>query len=146
MTWRSVWPSTVGTRSRRAAGSPSATSTPSGANTTRRGSGRGSSTNRGTTASPTASSSPRSPTASASASPSPSQPDEGVMDHERFLIRDSEPVFPVADVVATVGYYRDVLGFREGWTWGEPPDFGGVRWGKIGVMFSIPSEPGAKVG
>ena len=68
------------------------------------------------------------------------------MDDERVLIRGSEPIFPVADVVATVGYYREVLGFREGWTWGEPPDFGGVRWGKIGVMFSIPSEPGAKVG
>jgi GNAT superfamily N-acetyltransferase len=68
------------------------------------------------------------------------------MDDGRVAIRSSEPIFPVADVVATVGYYRDVLGFREGWTWGEPPDFGGVRWGKIGVMFSIPSEPNVKVG
>jgi ribosomal protein S18 acetylase RimI-like enzyme len=68
------------------------------------------------------------------------------MDDERVTIRGSEPIFPVADVVATVGYYRDVLGFREGWTWGEPPDFGGVRWGKIGAMFAVPSEPNAKVG
>jgi GNAT superfamily N-acetyltransferase len=68
------------------------------------------------------------------------------MDDGRVAIRSSEPIFPVADVVATVGYYRDVLGFREGWTWGEPPDFGGVRWGKIGVMFSLPSEPHVKIG
>jgi GNAT superfamily N-acetyltransferase len=68
------------------------------------------------------------------------------MDDERVTIRGSEPIFPVADVVATVGYYRDVLGFREGWTWGEPPDFGGVRWGKIGAMFSLPSDSNVKVG
>jgi ribosomal protein S18 acetylase RimI-like enzyme len=58
-------------------------------------------------------------------------------------IRSSEPIFPVADVVATVRYYRDVLGFQDGWTWGEPPDFGGVRWGKIGAMFSLQAA-GAK--
>jgi GNAT superfamily N-acetyltransferase len=63
---------------------------------------------------------------------------------ERVTIRSSEPIFPVADVVATVGYYRDVLGFREGWTWGKPPDFGGVRWGKIGVMFALRSSPSAR--
>jgi GNAT superfamily N-acetyltransferase len=68
------------------------------------------------------------------------------MEKDRFTIRGSEPIFPVADVVATVGYYRDVLGFPEVWTWGDPPDFGGVRWGKIGAMFSLPSEPDAKVG
>jgi GNAT superfamily N-acetyltransferase len=34
-----------------------------------------------------------------------------------------------------------VLGFGKDWVWGNPPDFGGVRWGKIGVMFSQPSEP-----
>ena len=45
--------------------------------------------------------------------------------------RSSEPIFPVADVVATVRYCRDVLGFEKDWVWGEPPDFGGVRWGKV---------------
>jgi GNAT superfamily N-acetyltransferase len=62
------------------------------------------------------------------------------------MLRSSEPIFPVADVVATVRYYREVLGFREGWTWGEPPDFGGVRWDKVGAMFALPSGPEAKVG
>jgi catechol 2,3-dioxygenase-like lactoylglutathione lyase family enzyme len=65
---------------------------------------------------------------------------------EIVTIRASEPIFPVADVVDTVRYYREVLGFRDGWTWGDPPDFGGVRWGKVGAMFSLQSGPEAKVG
>ena len=68
------------------------------------------------------------------------------MDEGRVTLRSSEPIFPVADVVATVRYYREVLGFREGWTWGEPPDFGGVRWGKVGAMFALRSGSDAKVG
>jgi len=68
------------------------------------------------------------------------------MEDERFTIRGSEPIFPVADVVATVSYYREVLGFAEGWTWGEPPDFGGVRWGKVGAMFALQSGPDPKIG
>jgi GNAT superfamily N-acetyltransferase len=68
------------------------------------------------------------------------------VDEARVTLRSSEPIFPVADVVATVRYYREVLGFREGWTWGEPPDFGGVRWGKVGAMFALQSESDAKVG
>jgi GNAT superfamily N-acetyltransferase len=68
------------------------------------------------------------------------------MGDERGSIRSSEPIFPVADVVATVRYYRDVLGFAEEWVWGEPPDFGGVRWGKVGAMFALQSGPDAKVG
>src|SRR4051794_11233551 len=68
------------------------------------------------------------------------------MEAGRGMLRGSEPIFPVADVVATVRYYREVLGFREGWTWGEPPDFGGVRWGKVGAMFALRSGPEAKVG
>jgi GNAT superfamily N-acetyltransferase len=70
------------------------------------------------------------------------------MDEGRGTLRSSEPIFPVADVAATVRYYCEVLGFHEGWTWGEPPDFGGVRWGKVGAMFALQAEPGpeAKVG
>jgi GNAT superfamily N-acetyltransferase len=68
------------------------------------------------------------------------------MDEGRVTLRSSEPIFPVADVVATVRYYREVLGFQQGWTWGEPPDFGGVRWGKVGAMFALQSGPGAPVG
>ena len=68
------------------------------------------------------------------------------MDDGRVSLRSSEPIFPVADVVATVRYYREVLGFQEGWTWGQPPDFGGVRWGKVGAMFALQSGPEAPAG
>jgi len=49
-------------------------------------------------------------------------------------------------VVATVHYYCAVLGFANEWLWGDPPDFGGVRWGRIGVMFAQQSGPDAQVG
>jgi catechol 2,3-dioxygenase-like lactoylglutathione lyase family enzyme len=68
------------------------------------------------------------------------------MGNERVMIRSSEPIFPVADVVATVRYYREVLGFAEEWVWGALPDFGGVRWGKVGAMFALHSGPDAKIG
>jgi GNAT superfamily N-acetyltransferase len=68
------------------------------------------------------------------------------MSEARVSILNSEPIFPVADVVATVRYYRSVLGFETEWLWGDPPDFGGVRWGRIGVMFSQHAEPDAKIG
>jgi GNAT superfamily N-acetyltransferase len=63
---------------------------------------------------------------------------------ENVTLRASEPIFPVADVVETVRYYREVLGFCEGWTWGDPPDFGGVRWGKVGAMFSLQPTTGGQ--
>src|SRR5262245_7995274 len=68
------------------------------------------------------------------------------MGDERVALRGSEPIFPVADVVATVRYYRAVLGFTDEWLWGDPPDFGGVRWGRFGVMFSQQPGPDAKLG
>jgi GNAT superfamily N-acetyltransferase len=68
------------------------------------------------------------------------------MADDRVYIRSSEPIFPVADVVATVRHYREVLGFSEEWLWGDPPDFGGVRWGKVGAMFALQSGQDAKIG
>jgi GNAT superfamily N-acetyltransferase/uncharacterized glyoxalase superfamily protein PhnB len=68
------------------------------------------------------------------------------MEDGQVSLRSSEPIFPVADVVATVRYYREVLGFREGWTWGDPPDFGGVRWGKVGAMFALQMAAETKLG
>jgi uncharacterized glyoxalase superfamily protein PhnB len=37
------------------------------------------------------------------------------------------PILRVADVEASIAYYRDRLGFETGFTWGEPPTFAGVR-------------------
>jgi GNAT superfamily N-acetyltransferase/uncharacterized glyoxalase superfamily protein PhnB len=60
------------------------------------------------------------------------------------LIR-SDGILAVSDVIGAVRYYADVLGFGDEWTWGEPPDFGGVRWGKVSVMFCLQSELAARV-
>jgi GNAT superfamily N-acetyltransferase len=57
----------------------------------------------------------------------------------------SEAILAVADVVATVRYYRDKLGFGREWLWGNPPDFGGVSWGKVGVMFCLQPALAGKV-
>lgn len=67
------------------------------------------------------------------------------MGDRRVSLLGSEPTFLVRDVVATVRYYCAVLGFGNDWLWGDPPEVGGVRWGKLGVMFSQVG-PGAKVG
>ena len=60
------------------------------------------------------------------------------------LIR-SDGVLAVADVSASVRFYRDQLGFGDEWTWGDPPDFGGVRWGKVNVMFCLQPQLAAHI-
>jgi GNAT superfamily N-acetyltransferase len=60
------------------------------------------------------------------------------------LIR-SDGILAVSNVNSAVRYYADVLGFGGEWTWGEPPDFGGVRWGKVNVMFCLQRELAARV-
>ena len=57
----------------------------------------------------------------------------------------SEPILAVADVRAAIGFYRDVLGFDSDWTWEDPPTFGGVRLGRLHVMFNLQPELAAKV-
>src|SRR6202008_1847639 len=47
-----------------------------------------------------------------------------------------EPILAVRNVVETLQYWRDVLGFPETWTWGEPPNYGGVRWQGVFIQFS----------
>jgi predicted N-acetyltransferase YhbS len=53
------------------------------------------------------------------------------------MLRASEAILAVADVAATVKFYREVLGFESEWLWEDPPTFGGVRWGKVHVMFCL---------
>ncbi len=47
-----------------------------------------------------------------------------------------EPVLAVNDILETVSYWHDVLGFPDKWTWGEPPDHGGVSWHGTFIQFS----------
>ncbi len=39
------------------------------------------------------------------------------------------PIFNVHDLRAGLNYYRDALGFKIDWQYGEPPDFGSVSRG-----------------
>ena len=47
-----------------------------------------------------------------------------------------EPILPVDNVIETVNYWHDVLGFADKWTWGDPPNHGGVAWQGAFVQFS----------
>jgi uncharacterized glyoxalase superfamily protein PhnB len=49
------------------------------------------------------------------------------------------PQLPVADVIATQHYYRDVLGFRIGWLWDN--DFGAVLNDEVEIFFSKEEKP-----
>ncbi|SDF80422.1 Uncharacterized conserved protein PhnB, glyoxalase superfamily [Dyadobacter soli] len=58
---------------------------------------------------------------------------------EPFLSH-AEPVLSVEDVSETVKYWHEVLGFPGQWTWGTPPNHGGVSWHGAFVQFSRDSE------
>lgn len=47
-----------------------------------------------------------------------------------------EPILAVKDVSETVLYWHNVLGFPVKWTWGEPPNHGGVSWNGVFIQFS----------
>jgi GNAT superfamily N-acetyltransferase len=64
---------------------------------------------------------------------------------EPVALTRSEAILAVADVAATVRFYRDMLGFTGEWLWGEPPDFGGVSWGKVSLMFCLAPDLAGKV-
>jgi GNAT superfamily N-acetyltransferase/predicted enzyme related to lactoylglutathione lyase len=57
----------------------------------------------------------------------------------------SEAILAVADVPATVRFYCDKLGFTGEWLWGDPPTFGGVRWGKVSILFCLQPALAAQV-
>ncbi|MEM7415002.1 MAG: VOC family protein [Gemmatimonadota bacterium] len=53
------------------------------------------------------------------------------------------PTLAVGDVDAAIAWYRDVVGFSEGWTWGEPPTHAGMSFGRVEVHFSsVAPDPG----
>lgn len=54
---------------------------------------------------------------------------------EPFLSH-AEPVLLVKDVAETVAYWHEVLGFPGHWTWGTPPNHGGVSWHGAFIQFS----------
>lgn len=52
------------------------------------------------------------------------------------FISHAEPVLSVKDVAETVEYWHEVLGFPGHWTWGTPPNHGGVSWHGAFIQFS----------
>src|SRR5258706_11188659 len=48
-----------------------------------------------------------------------------------------EPVLAVQDITETILYWQNVLGFLAKWTWGDPPNHGGVSWQKVFIQFSL---------
>jgi GNAT superfamily N-acetyltransferase/catechol 2,3-dioxygenase-like lactoylglutathione lyase family enzyme len=60
---------------------------------------------------------------------------ENTVDYNQLALDHVEPVLPVRDVVQTVAYWRDILGFRNQWLNGSPPDIGAVSWGAVHVQF-----------
>ncbi|HET9824679.1 MAG TPA: GNAT family N-acetyltransferase [Chitinophagaceae bacterium] len=52
----------------------------------------------------------------------------------------AEPVLSVSNILQTVDYWHNVLGFVNKWTWGEPPNHGGVAWQGAFVQFSLNPE------
>lgn len=51
-----------------------------------------------------------------------------------------EPVLAVTNIPETIAYWHDVLGFPAKWTWGDPPNHGGVSWQKVFIQFSLNPE------
>jgi GNAT superfamily N-acetyltransferase/uncharacterized glyoxalase superfamily protein PhnB len=56
------------------------------------------------------------------------------------FLSHAEPILAVKDVQETVLYWHQVLGFPGKWTWGEPPNYGGVSWQGVFIQFSQDPE------
>jgi len=54
---------------------------------------------------------------------------------------------PVSDVLAAVSFYTNKLGFRLGFTWGEPPSMAGVNLGNVQMFLErgAPNPTGCSV-
>ena len=44
------------------------------------------------------------------------------------------PILNVKNLRASMDYYVEKLGFKKLWDWGDPPDFGCVRRGKVEIF------------
>src|SRR5690348_9199525 len=61
------------------------------------------------------------------------------------MLNRSEAIFAVRDVKEAVDFYTEKLGFSGGWFWGDPVDFGGVRFGEVGAMFRLHPKLAANI-
>jgi len=56
-------------------------------------------------------------------------------------LHDVQPVLRVRDVPGSLAWYRDVLDFEVGWTWGDPPERGGVVRDGVELQLVGPDAP-----
>jgi catechol 2,3-dioxygenase-like lactoylglutathione lyase family enzyme len=61
------------------------------------------------------------------------------------VIRTSTAVLAVANVPRAIDFYREKLGFRQNWVWGEPPTFGCVGLGSVEIFLCEQPELAARV-
>ena len=47
---------------------------------------------------------------------------------------EATPILNVKNLRASMDYYVEKLGFEKKWDWGDPPDFGCVRRGKVEIF------------
>jgi uncharacterized glyoxalase superfamily protein PhnB len=61
------------------------------------------------------------------------------------VLQTAVPILSVTDLAEALEYYRGVLGFQVGWTWGEPPHLASVCRDRVELNLSQSREarPGA---
>jgi catechol 2,3-dioxygenase-like lactoylglutathione lyase family enzyme len=57
-------------------------------------------------------------------------------------LRCPRPIFGITNLKASLAYYRDVLGFKVDWDWGDPPDFASVTRSGLTLFVGVSSDPG----
>jgi catechol 2,3-dioxygenase-like lactoylglutathione lyase family enzyme/GNAT superfamily N-acetyltransferase len=61
------------------------------------------------------------------------------------MITGSTAVLAVADVMKSIAFYTDVLGFKQRWLWGNPPTFGCIGLGACELFLCEQPELATKV-
>ena len=54
-----------------------------------------------------------------------------------MIFKTTVPILYSSDVVKSLSYYVDVLGFDNKWEWGNPTDFGGVSKDSVEIYFCL---------
>jgi GNAT superfamily N-acetyltransferase/catechol 2,3-dioxygenase-like lactoylglutathione lyase family enzyme len=52
-----------------------------------------------------------------------------------MIFKHAVPILYSSDVLKSLSYYTDVLGFESRWEWGNPPTFGGVSKNSVEIFF-----------
>jgi len=56
------------------------------------------------------------------------------------------PVIATVDVLETVRYFEEVIGFRQQWTWGAPPVYAGLQSGEAWIYVNHDPDLAAAIG